>query len=72
MDKASVIRVLTLIAALLAYFGINVPESTIELVTYVIVGVTGLYAAYKNNYLFSRGKKQKELLEKEGLYERNK
>lgn len=72
MDKPSVIRALGLIASLLAYFGINVPESTIELVAFVIVGIMGLYTAYKNNYLFERGLKQKETLEKEGLYEKNK
>jgi len=72
MDKMSVVRVLMLIASLLAYFNINVPESTIELVASLIVSIIGLYVAYKNNYLFERGRKQKQALDIVGLYEKNK
>lgn len=72
MDRASIVRVITLIASIIAYFGINLPESTIEAVSYVIFGIIVLYTAYKNNYLFTRGKKQKEVLEATSLYEKNK
>lgn len=70
MDKASVVRILTLIASLVAYFGVNTPEGTIELVAGVISGLIGLYVAYKNNYLFTRGKKQKEVLDANSLYKK--
>lgn len=72
MDNASISRLVLLIVALLTYFGINIPETVVELITGLIVSIVGLYAAYKNNYLFTRGKAQKEVLEKEGLYEKNK
>jgi uncharacterized membrane-anchored protein len=52
MDKGSVIRFLALIASLLAYFRIDVPETTIELIASLVVSAVGIYAAYKNNYLF--------------------
>lgn len=68
MDKGSVIRLLVLISSLLAYFRIDVPETTIELIASFVVSAVGLYTAYKNNYLFSRGLKQKEVLKSEGLY----
>lgn len=71
-DKQSVLRFLGLIAALLAYFNINTPESTIEGLASVVVGLVSLYVAYKNNYLFERGKKQKEVLKRSKLYEKNK
>lgn len=72
MDKPSVIRFLVYIASILGYFQINVPESTIEYIASIIVGIVGLYVAYKNNYLFDRGIKQKETLQKHNLYESNK
>jgi len=72
MDKASVLRILVLIASLLGYFGVNVPETTLELAAGIVASVVGLYVAYKNNYLFSRGKQQKEVLEATRLYEKNK
>ena len=72
MDKTSVLRLLVLIASLLAYVNINIPETTIEMIASVFVGVVGLYTAYKNNYLFTKGQKQKEVLEREGLYEKHK
>lgn len=72
MDKESVFRMIALIASFIAYFGINVPESVVEAVSYVVFGAIILYTAYKNNYLFKRGKKQKEVLEATNLYESNK
>lgn len=69
VDKASVLRFLTLIASILAYFSVNVPKSTLELLASVIAGIVALYVAYKNNYLFEKGGKQKEILDKMGLYD---
>ena len=72
LDKASIIRLVSLVVALVAYFGINIPENTVELVGSLIVSIVGLYTAYKNNYLFGRGEKQKDALKRVGLYEENK
>lgn len=72
MDLASIVRVVTLLAGLLVYAGINVPENVIEAISYVVFGIFTLYVAYKNNYLFKRGKKQKKFLESYELYEKNK
>lgn len=72
MDKASFVRMVGLVASFLAYFSINIPESTVELIASLLFGAFGLYAAYKNNYLFTRGQEQKEVLRQKGLYERNK
>ncbi|WP_069187705.1 phage holin [Alkalihalobacillus pseudalcaliphilus] len=67
MDKASIVRFIGLIVALLAYFGLNVPEDVVEGITSLVVAVLAIYAAFKNNYITAKGKKQKEVLEKEGL-----
>lgn len=72
LDRASIVRVLLFIASALAYLGVNIPESTVEFVSYVVFGAIGLYGLYKNNYLFERGKKQKQLLDKFGLYDETK
>lgn len=66
-DAPSVTRFISLIVALLAYFGVNVPENLAEAVTSLVVAVLALYAAFKNNYLTQRGQKQKEVLQKQGL-----
>lgn len=67
LDKASLLRVLMLLGLLLANFGINVPEETFDWVAQIIVALIALYTAHKNNYLFKKGLKQKEVLEQEGL-----
>lgn len=66
-DKASVARVVALVISLVAYFGINIPENMEEyIVGAAMLGIT-LYAAWKNNYIARKGKKQKEVLEKHNL-----
>jgi len=70
--QLSIVRILLFVASGLAYFNINVPESTVELISYIVFGLIGLYTAYKNNYLFKRGMAQKEVLEAVELYEENK
>jgi len=68
VDKASIIRLIALLASVAAFFGLNVPDSIQEYVAgAVMLGVT-LYGFWKNNPLSKKGKKQKELLEKNGLY----
>jgi SPP1 family holin len=70
VDLPSITRIVALLASMAAYFGYNVPKTTVEWVSMVIFGTVSLYSAYKNNYLFTRGHKQKEVLEKHGLYKK--
>lgn len=71
-DVPSIARLVLFLATGFAYLGINVPVETQELVVTVIAGLVGLYTMYKNNYLFDRGIKQREVLKKEDLYDKNK
>lgn len=67
LDKASLLRILLLCGMLLANFGINIPEETLDWIAQIVVALIALYTAYKNNYLFTKGLKQKDVLEQEGL-----
>ena len=67
MDKASVTRVVLTIAALVAYFGINIPEELVEYIVGAIMLALTLWSMWKNNYLAKKGKAQKEVLEKHDL-----
>lgn len=71
-DLPSITRMVALVASMAAYFGYNIPETTVESVSMVIFGGVSLYSAYKNNYLFTRGRKQKEVLDMHGLYKKAK
>ncbi|MCK0473772.1 phage holin [Halalkalibacter sp. APA_J-10(15)] len=63
-DSGSVTRFFGLIAALLAYFGIHVPEDVTEAVASLAIAVLAVYAAWKNNYITKKGHEQKMAIEK--------
>ncbi|WP_201785832.1 phage holin [Heyndrickxia oleronia] len=75
MDKGTVIRTIVLAIALvnqfLVGFGLYEIPGTEEEQTAVISStftfVTATIAWFKNNYVTAKGKKQKEVLKKEGL-----
>lgn len=66
-DAPSVARFIGLIVALLAYFGVNVPEDLTEAVTSLAVAILAVYTAWKNNYISKKGHQQKEVLQAKGL-----
>lgn len=66
-DKLSIARIVALLASILVYFGLNVPEDVQDYVTGTIMFALTLHAAWKNNYLSSKGKKQKQVLKDKGL-----
>lgn len=76
MDKFSIIRmgllILTLANQVLAAIGKSpLPISNEELemtISTIVTIVLALYTGWKNNYLSARGRKQKDALEKKGLY----
>lgn len=72
MDKQSIIRfslaVLGLLQLLLSqFFGIQISDETIQATVDVISAIVVTWAMWKNNYLTSKGKKQKQELKKKGL-----
>lgn len=67
MDKASVIRLVALLASVATYFGINVPDDVQEYITGAIMLLIVGYSFTKNSYLGRKGKKQKEVLKKHDL-----
>ena len=75
MDKGTVTRTIILVIALvnqfLVSFGLYEIPGTEQEQTAVISGVFTFVAAgiawFKNNYVTAKGKKQKEVLKKEGL-----
>lgn len=75
MDKGTVIRTIVLFIALvnqfLVSFGLyKIPgtaEEQTDFLSAVFTFVTAAIAWFKNNYVTARGKKQKEVLKKEGL-----
>ena len=67
MDKASVVRVVAAVIALVAYFGINVPDGMDEYIVGAVMLVLTLWSMWKNNYLARKGKKQKEVLKQHNL-----
>lgn len=62
MDKASVARFFGLIVALLAYAGINVPESLTDGLVMVVVGGFAIYTAWKDNDITKKAVERKELI----------
>ncbi|MFB4260528.1 phage holin [Shouchella clausii] len=66
-DAPSITRFIGLIVALLAYFGVNVPEDLAEAITSLAVAILAVYTAWKNNYISRKGHQQKEALKKQGL-----
>lgn len=70
VDKASVVRLVALIVALLTYFGINLPENVVEAITSIAVGVYALYMAWKNNDFTEEAKQGTKHMKE--LKERNK
>jgi len=66
-DKLSIARIVALLASILAYFGLNFPEDVQDYVVGVVMLILTLHAAWKNNYLSSKGKKQKQALKDKGL-----
>ena len=72
LDKQSIIRfslaVLGLLQLLLSqFFGIQISDETIQATVDVISAIVVTWAMWKNNYLTSKGKKQKQELKKKGL-----
>ncbi|MDC3414258.1 phage holin [Terrihalobacillus insolitus] len=67
MDKASITRLVALVVSLVGYFGINVPSNVQELLVFIVFTVVSAYGFWKNNYISQKGKKQKEVIEREGL-----
>lgn len=75
MDKASVIRSVLLIVALINQVLVTLGKSPLPIenadlevtISTVFTVVLSLYTAWKNNYLSSKGKAQKEVLEQNGL-----
>ena len=67
MDKASIARTVLLVIAVLANFGINVPEELHEYIVSAVMLIMIAVTTWYNNYLGKKGKAQKEVLEKENL-----
>ncbi|MDO7281750.1 phage holin [Shouchella clausii] len=67
LDAPSMTRFIGLIVALLAYFGVNVPEDLTEAITSLAVAILAVYTAWKNNYISKKGHQQKEVLQAKGL-----
>lgn len=75
MDKGTIIRTLVLVVALvnqfLVSFGLyEIPGTAEEQTAFLSTAftfVTAVIAWFKNNYITSKGKKQKEVLKREGL-----
>jgi SPP1 family holin len=72
MDKSSVVRytvlVIAVINAVLNLFGYQtISDELANNIVAVISGFIMLWVGWKNNYLSKKGRKQKEVLEKNGL-----
>lgn len=75
MDKGTIVRTvvlfLVLINQLLVSTGLNpIPgteEQWGEIVSTIITAIVASWAWFKNNYVTTKGKKQREVLKKEGL-----
>jgi len=75
MDKGTIVRSVVLLLALANQFliaaGLNpIPgteESWGEIVSSVFTAVVAAWAWFKNNYVTAKGKKQKEVLQREKL-----
>lgn len=75
MDRGTLIRTIVLVLALINQFlvaaGLNPIPGTEELwgeiVATIFTAVVAMVAWFKNNYITVKGKKQKEVLKREGL-----
>lgn len=67
MDKASIVRVVAAIIAILALMGYDVPESLADSLVEVVAAVVVIWGIWKNNYIAKKGQKQKEVLERHKL-----
>jgi SPP1 family holin len=75
MDRGTLIRTIVLALALINQFliaaGLNPIPGTEdvwgEVISTIITFITAAWAWFKNNYVTAKGKKQKEVLEKNGL-----
>jgi len=75
MDRGSITRTVLLLLALInqgltmtGHSVIPVDEEAIrQVISYGFLGVTSLWAWWKNNFISSKGKQQKAALEKKGL-----
>lgn len=75
MDRGTLIRTIVLVVALINQFlvaaGLNpIPgseEAWGEVIATVFTFVAAAIAWFKNNYITAKGKKQKEVLKREGL-----
>lgn len=66
-DKASITRLVITLLAVLAYFGVNMPEEYIDYIVGAIMLVIAAWGFWKNNYLSRKGKAQKETLKRHDL-----
>ncbi|MFD2657688.1 phage holin [Gracilibacillus thailandensis] len=72
MDKGTLVRTIALaitwINVVLANNGLQpIPVGDDETIAYVLAGIASGVAWFKNNYLTLRGRKQKEVLDRNGL-----
>jgi SPP1 family holin len=71
MDKASIIRMTTAVLAaaklVLGMFGIEIPQDITDALVDIVAAVWLIYTSWKNNYVSSRGKLQKDVLQKNNL-----
>lgn len=75
MDKGTLIRTIVLVLALINQFliaaGLNPIPGTEEVwgevISTVFTAAIAIWSWFKNNYVTAKGKKQKEVLKKEGL-----
>lgn len=75
MDKASVVRVIVLIAtmvnAALTLMGvppIPIGEAEATVISVILMGAVASWTTWKNNYLGKKGKAQKEVLKDKDLH----
>ncbi|RLL45154.1 phage holin [Oceanobacillus piezotolerans] len=75
MDRGTIIRTIVLMIALINQFLVIFGKSPLpidsalveQLVSTLFTLIMSLHAWFKNNYLTSKGRKQREILEKHGL-----
>ncbi|PTR88700.1 phage holin [Bacillus anthracis] len=75
MDKASVVRVIVLVAtmvnAALTLMGvppIPIGEAEATVISVILMGAVASWTAWKNNYLSKKGRAQREELKKKDLH----
>ncbi|WP_100523399.1 phage holin [Mycobacteroides abscessus] len=75
MDKGTIIRTIVLVIALVNQFLVSLglyeipgtAEEQTAFISTVFTFVIAVVAWFKNNYITAKGKKQKEVLKREGL-----